>query len=135
VSQARECLKGASPKVTEPQEESADGKAGDTGTEESKKPKGEVRQVSHGKDVKVREMRIADTILNIIQDRGKRIGQSQRNKETGEPDDATSIKSGSEGGWEKRPKGPRSQPTRLQCSSSLSERTGYGALQSFETRP
>jgi hypothetical protein len=41
------------------------------------------------------------------------IGQSQRNKETGEPDDATSIKSGSEGGWEKRPKGPRSQPTRL----------------------
>jgi hypothetical protein len=40
------------------------------------------------------------------------IGQSQRDKETGEPDDATSIKSGSEGGWEKRPKGPRSQPTR-----------------------
>jgi len=31
-----------------------------------------VRQVSHGKDVKVREMRTADTILNIIQDRGKR---------------------------------------------------------------
>ena len=31
------------------------------------------------------------------------IGQSQRNKETGEPDDATSIKSGSEGGWWKRP--------------------------------
>jgi len=56
-----------------------------------------VRQVSHGKDVKVREMRTADTILNIIQDRGKRIGQSQRNKETGEPDDATSITSGSEG--------------------------------------
>jgi hypothetical protein len=46
------------------------------------------------------------------------IGQSQRNKETGEPDDATSIKSGSEGGWEKRPKGPRSQPTRLQCSKA-----------------
>ena len=41
------------------------------------------------------------------------IGQSQRNKETGEPDDATSIQSGSAGGWEKRPKGPRSQPTRL----------------------
>src|SRR5262245_55509985 len=40
-------------------------------------------------------------------------GQSQRNRETGEPDDATSIKYGSEGGWEKRPKGPRSQPTRL----------------------
>src|SRR5437867_4140044 len=32
------------------------------------------------------------------------IGQSQRNKETGEPDDATSIQSGSAGGWEKRPK-------------------------------
>jgi hypothetical protein len=31
------------------------------------------------------------------------IGQGQRNKETGEPDDATSIKSGSEEGWEKRP--------------------------------
>jgi hypothetical protein len=42
------------------------------GTEESKKPNGEVRQVSHGKDVKVREMRTAETILNIIQDRGTR---------------------------------------------------------------
>ena len=31
------------------------------------------------------------------------IGQRQRDKETGEPDDATSITSGSEGGWEKRP--------------------------------
>src|SRR5262249_2213631 len=31
------------------------------------------------------------------------IGQSQRDKETGEPDDATSITSGSEGGREKRP--------------------------------
>jgi len=84
-----------------------------------------VRQVSHGKDVKVREMRTADTILNIIQDRGKRIGQSQRNKETGEPDDATSIKSGSEGGWEKRPKGPRSQPTRLQSSRSTFSRESF----------
>src|SRR4029434_9178679 len=46
------------------------------------------------------------------------IGQSQRNKETGEPDDATSITSGSEGGWEKRQTGPRSQPTRLQRSST-----------------
>jgi hypothetical protein len=52
--------------VTEPQEESADGKAVYTGTEESKQPKGAVRQVSHGQDVKVREMRTADTILNII---------------------------------------------------------------------
>ena len=39
-------------------------------------------------------------------------GQSQRNKETGEPDDATSIQSGSAGLGEK-PKGPRSQPTQL----------------------
>ena len=31
------------------------------------------------------------------------IGQSQRNKETGEPDDTTSITSGSEEGQEKRP--------------------------------
>jgi hypothetical protein len=43
-----------------------------TGIEESKKPNGEVRQVSHVRDEKVREMRTADTILNIIQDRGKR---------------------------------------------------------------
>src|SRR5215510_4358671 len=45
-------------------------------------------------------------------------GHSQRDKETGEPDDATSILSGSAGGWEKRPKGPRSQPTQLQSSRS-----------------
>ncbi len=31
-----------------------------------------MRQVSHGKDVKVRERRTAETILNIIQDRGRR---------------------------------------------------------------
>ena len=31
-----------------------------------------MRQVSHGKDVKVRAMRTAETILTIIQDRGKR---------------------------------------------------------------
>src|SRR5437879_2147350 len=43
-----------------------------TGTEESKKPNGEVRQVSHVRDEKVREMRTADTMLNIIQDRGQR---------------------------------------------------------------
>src|SRR6266516_25100 len=72
ANNARDGLRGASPTVTEPQEESADGKAVYTGTEESKKPNGEVRQVSHGKDVKVREMRTAETILNIIQDRGKR---------------------------------------------------------------
>jgi hypothetical protein len=41
------------------------------GTEESKEPNGEVRQVSHGKDVKVREMRRAETFLNIIGDQGK----------------------------------------------------------------
>ena len=61
-----------------------------------------MRQVSHVRDEKVREMRTADTILNIIQDRGK-IGQSQRDKETREPDDAISITSGSEEGREKRP--------------------------------
>jgi hypothetical protein len=42
------------------------------GTEESKQPTGEVRQVAHGQDGKVREMRTADTLLNIIHDRGKR---------------------------------------------------------------
>src|SRR5215468_2565306 len=31
------------------------------------------------------------------------IGQGKRDKETGEPDDATRIPSGSAGGWEKRP--------------------------------
>src|SRR5499425_3050314 len=43
-------------------------KAVHAGTEERKKPTGEVRQVSYGKDVKVREMRTADTILHIIHD-------------------------------------------------------------------
>jgi len=43
-----------------------------TGTGREKKPNGEVRQVSYGRDAEVREMRIAETILNIIQDRGKR---------------------------------------------------------------
>src|SRR5215831_9815195 len=57
--------------VTEPQEESADGRAVYTGTEEKKKSKGEVRQVSYGQDAKVREMRRAETILNIIEDQGK----------------------------------------------------------------
>jgi len=42
------------------------------GTEESKKPNGEVRQVSHGKDEKVSGMLTAESYLNIIQDRGKR---------------------------------------------------------------
>jgi hypothetical protein len=42
------------------------------GPEESKEPTGEVRQVSHGQDGKVRVMRIAKTILNIIHDCGKR---------------------------------------------------------------
>src|SRR5262249_10389499 len=55
-------------------------------------------------------------------------GQSQRDKGTGEPDDATSIQSGSAGGWEKRPKGPRSQPTQLQSSRSTFSR---GSLLSF----
>lgn len=72
MSQARDGLKGASPKVTEPQEESEDGKAVYTGTEESKQPKGAGRQVSHGKDVKVRERRTAETLLHMIHDRGKR---------------------------------------------------------------
>ena len=55
-------------------------------------------------------------------------GQSQRNKETGEPDDATSIKSGSAGGWEKRPKGPRSQPTQLRCSKAGVSCVGFSRL-------
>jgi hypothetical protein len=36
-----------------------------------KKPNGEGKQVSHGQDVKVREMRRAETFLNIIEDPGK----------------------------------------------------------------
>ena len=54
------------------------------GTEETKEPNGQGKQVSYGKDVKGREMRTAETILNIIQDRGM-IGQSLGNKETREP--------------------------------------------------
>ena len=42
----RDGLRGASPRVTELPEESADGKAVYTGTEEGKKPKGEGKQVS-----------------------------------------------------------------------------------------
>src|SRR5438876_8593976 len=60
------------------------------------------------------------------------IGSSQRNKETGEPDDATSITSGSAGGWEKRPKGPRSQPTRLQSSSSTFSCVSFPSFFAFQ---
>src|SRR2546426_6865494 len=60
------------------------------------------------------------------------IGSSQRNKETGEPDDATSIKSGSEGGWEKRPKGPRSQPTQLQSSRSTFSCVNFPSFFAFQ---
>ena len=37
-----------------------------------KKPKGEGKQASYVKDEEVCEMQIAETYLNIIQDRGKR---------------------------------------------------------------
>src|SRR5438876_11035182 len=60
------------------------------------------------------------------------IGSSQRDKETGEPDDATSIKSGSVGGWEKRPTGPRSQPTRLQRSMSTFSWGSFLSLFAFK---
>src|SRR5215831_1634055 len=59
-------------------------------------------------------------------------GHSQRNKETGEPDDATSIKSGSAGGWEKRPKGPRSQPTQLHSSRSTFSRGNFFSFFAFQ---
>src|SRR4029453_7736377 len=59
-------------------------------------------------------------------------GHSQRNKETGEPDDATSIQSGSAGGWEKRPKGPRSQPTQLQRSRSTFSRGNFPSFLAFQ---
>src|SRR5436305_11481180 len=59
-------------------------------------------------------------------------GHSQRNKETGEPDDATSILSGSAGGWEKRPKGPRSQPTQLHSSSSTFSCTSFPSFFAFQ---
>src|SRR5438876_11042859 len=60
------------------------------------------------------------------------IGSSQRDKETGEPDDATSIKSGSVGGWEKRPTGPRSQPTRLQSSRSTFSCASFPSFFAFK---
>ena len=65
VSKARDCLRGESSTVTEPQEESAGGQAVHTGREAYKKPKGEVRQVSQGKDATVRERRTAETILTL----------------------------------------------------------------------
>jgi hypothetical protein len=46
--------------------------------------------------------------------------QRQRDKETGEPDDATSIKSGSEGGWEKRPEMDLARQPTQHVSLSLS---------------
>src|SRR4029450_1297595 len=61
-------------------------------------------------------------------------GHSQGDKETGEPDDATSIQSGSAGGWEKRPKGPRSQPTQLQCSKAGVSCVGFARLIRFPRR-
>ncbi len=72
VSTARACLRGERSQVTEPQEESADGKAVHTGSEEYKQPKGEGRQVAQGKDAPVRERRTADTLLTILHDRGTR---------------------------------------------------------------
>ena len=50
-------------------------------------------------------------------------GQGYRDTETGEPDDAISIKSGSEGGWGKRPETDlaRSLPNLMQ--SHLTQRS------------
>jgi hypothetical protein len=72
VRTARECLRGESSQVTEPQEESADGQAVHPGREAYKTPTGEVRQVSHGKDATVRARRTAETLLHMLQDRGTR---------------------------------------------------------------
>ena len=70
---ARDGLRGASPRATALPEESADGQAVYTGTAARRKePTGAGKPVAHGKDVKGRERRTAETILNI-------------NKETGEP--------------------------------------------------
>src|SRR5262249_3470986 len=61
-----------------------------------------------------------------------RQGPRRRDKATGEPDDATSITSGSAGGWEKRPKGPRSQPTQLQRSRSTVSWESFPSFFAFQ---
>jgi len=58
--------------------------------------------------------------------------RTSRYARCGEPDDATSIKSGSAGGWEKRPKGPRSQPTQLQSSRSTFSWGSFPSLFAFQ---
>src|SRR5215813_9913363 len=100
------------------------------GTEESKEPKGEVRQVSHGQDVKVREMRRADTFLHIIEDPGKlyeakvketRKLESRMMRQVSSP---VRRRAGRKG----RKNGPRSQPILLQSSRST---FSQGSLLSF----
>jgi hypothetical protein len=90
------------------------------GTEESKEPKGEVRQVAHGQDVKVREMRRAETFLNIIEDQGKlyeakvketRKLESRMMRQVSSPVRRRAERKG-------RKNGPRSQPILLQSSRS-----------------
>src|SRR5262249_55320724 len=90
------------------------------GTEEKKKSKGEVRQVSYGQDAKVREMRRADTFLHIIEDQGKlyeatvketRKLESRMMRQVSSP---VRRRAGRKG----RKNGPRSQPILLQRSRS-----------------
>src|SRR5215831_7535560 len=113
--------------VTEPQEESADGRAVYTGTEEKKKSKGEVRQVSYGQDAKVRESRRADTFLHMIEDQGKlyeakvketRKLESRMMRQVSSP---VRRRAGRKG----RKNGPRSQPILLQSSRSTFSRGNF----------
>jgi hypothetical protein len=96
------------------------GRAVYTDTEEKKKSNGEVRQVSHGKDVKVREMRRAETFLNIIEDPGKlyeakvketRKLESRMMRQVSSP---VRRRAGRKG----RKNGPRSQPILLPCDTA-----------------
>src|SRR5215467_14798725 len=97
------------------------------GTEEKKKSKGEVRQVSYGQDAKVREMRRADTFLHIIEDQGKlyeaKVKETRKLKSRMMRQVSSPVRR--RAGRKGRKNGPRSQPILLPC-----DRTAVGTLDS-----
>src|SRR5262245_7114932 len=103
------------------------------GREESQESTGDVRQVSHGEDVKVREMRRAGTFLTIIEDHGKRHeskGKETRKLESGMMRQVSSPvrrRAGRKG----RKNGPRSQPILLQSSRSTFSRGNFPSCFAF----
>src|SRR5262249_10777956 len=62
------------------------------------------------------------------------IGQSQRDKGTGEPDEATSFTSGSEGGWGKRPAKDLARSLPSGCTFPATRRPWPSVVQSLASR-